>query len=103
MNTAISSICSGSGGEISVKQDRGERQSGEGAGETQDAAAEGGAEVGFEDDGDGHGRPIGAMPADAARDGVGDHDADGQPERMPEGGGFEREVGAQDGENAGEA
>ena len=43
------------------------------------------------------------MPADAARDDVGDHHADREAQRMAEGGGLEREVGAQDGENAGEA
>src|SRR5258708_7551508 len=85
-----------------LEEEGGERQSGERAGQTQDAAAESSAEIGFEDNGDSHGSPIGAMPADAARDDVGNHHADGEPQRMPEGSGIEREVGAQDGQNAGE-
>jgi hypothetical protein len=43
------------------------------------------------------------MPADTASDDVGDDDTDGEPQGMAEGGGIEREVGAQDGLTAGEA
>ncbi len=86
-----------------MKERGGEEQAREGSRDAQNAAAESGGEIGLQDDGDRHGKPVGALEVEAEPEGIACGDAEREANRMAEHGGLEREIGIEARAPAGEA